>query len=88
MGDAGVVRLSRSQASVDGLSFAAAEVARGYLERSAVTVTGTGMGTDTGTAAAYLVGALFALEHVARTVGVQRPAVPLDVLLDVLEPSR
>jgi len=85
IGEVGVARLAASVASLDTLSRPAAEVARTYLERSAVTVTGVGQTEgDESPAAAQLRGALYALEHIARTVGVVRPELPLDALLEVL----
>lgn len=87
IGEAGVARLAASEASVASLARPTAEVARRYLERSAVTVTGAGEG-DASPAVAHLLGALFALEHVTRTVGVHRPLLPKEVLLAVLgEPA-
>lgn len=83
IGDAGVARLAASEASVTGLSVLGADVARAYLERAAVTVTGRGHG-DEPVAEAHLRGALFALEHVAGTVGLSRPAIRSDALLEVV----
>lgn len=84
IGDHGVALLARSTASLDGLDADAAEVARTYLERAGVTVAGAVESAPSGTAGsepievAHLRGAHFALEHIARTVGLREDGVQKD----------
>lgn len=83
IGEDGVARLAASEVSIETLSRGAGEVARGYLEGASVTVLGRGEGEEP-VAEAHLRGALFALEHLARTVGLARPELPSSVLLEIV----
>ncbi len=93
IGDRGVLLLRSSTVSVGGLDARVAAVAESYLVRAGVEVTErpaeapsgpSGRASDV--AEDYLLGALFALEHVARTVGQREgaPAVPDGPLLEVV----